>query len=115
MSSIAIPAVDLLFQTPVVIHPDGRVEAYRVPDSKGFQLEELQKIVGGFVEVIRLSESTIMVCNEEFLFGPFEDNKKASDIMILAGRASADGRHPEEPDRAAICGSVLVCRDWAVK
>lgn len=66
-----------------------------------FSLEEVQKFVEGYVEVIRLDDETIMCVNED---GKFLDscflNKEATEI--------AHSKNAIQPDDY-ICGCALVC------
>ena len=70
-----------------------------------FQLEELQKIVGGYIEVLRLTDNEIMVANEE---GKFccAYNHKATQI----------GKEYEAIHKSDfLCGDILICNDDEVR
>lgn len=64
-----------------------------------FSLEELQKIVGGYIEIVNLNEEYIMVVNEEGKLLGLPINSGAT---IMA-------------QRGLIVGDVLVCRREEVK
>lgn len=63
-----------------------------------FQLKELQKIVGGYIEIVRLNGSAIMVVNEEDLLMGLPVNSKAT---------SRAGQR--------IVGDVLICHTRQVR
>ena len=64
-----------------------------------FSLEELQKIVGGYIEIVNLNEEYIMVVNEEGKLLGLPANPSAT---IIARQG-------------LIVGDVLVCRREEVK
>ena len=68
-----------------------------------FSLEELQKIVGGYIEVLRLGSEQIMVLNEEGKLYGLGVNDKATVLAVTAGYADI------------IVGDVLVCPKEMVK
>lgn len=51
-----------------IIKTDGTIVEVTPQNGTDFQLEELQKIVGGYIEVLRLTDNEIMVANEEGKF-----------------------------------------------
>ena len=53
--------------TATVIHANGEYHGITPKNGTDFSLEEAQKIVGGYVEVIHLSSTQIMIVNEEGL------------------------------------------------
>ena len=82
----------------VIIKTDGERVVTEPKNGKDFQLEELQKIVGGYIEIVRLSNSRIMVVNEEGLIYDLPYNAEASlEAMDV------------------IVGDVLVCDSGKVK
>jgi hypothetical protein len=83
---------------PKILKADGSREAIGAPKSKGFKLNEIQKIVGGYVELVMLSPRTIMLVNEEGKLMNLPVNKVATRIFRRM-RRSADTIH----------GDVLVC------
>ena len=69
------------------------------------QLEEMQAIVGGYIELVELDGSTTMVVNEEGKLIPLSLNLEASRIF----RA----HHPASKD--FIVGDVLVCNNNQIR
>ncbi len=67
-------------------------------NNKDFQLDELQEIVQGYIEIVNLNSSKIMVCNEEGAINKMPLNRKASKIY-----SDSIG------ECAAIFGDALVC------
>lgn len=53
-----------------VITTTGAISEVQPKNGKFFELEELQKVVGGYIEIINLCNDQIMVVNEE---GKLED------------------------------------------
>lgn len=89
--------------TPKIIHSNGIITDL-IPVGKKIELEEAQKVVGGFIEILGLGRVNdvlgVMILNEEGkLFGlPF--NKAATEMLKLAYPGSDD----------YICGDVIVCK-----
>ena len=73
-------------------------------NGKDYKIEELQGFVGGYIEIIRLSQSQIMVVNEEGAINGMRVNNNAS----LAVSMVFGFHYP-------IFGDVLVCPDEMVK
>ena len=69
-----------------------------------FQLEELQKYVGGYIEVVRLNDGRVMIVNEEGKLY-FERNDEATAIAT-DHHALFDGDY--------ICGNVVICNEREV-
>lgn len=82
-----------------ILKADGTVKAL-IPerDDKSFTLEQLQKVVGGFIEIVHLNDKVIMVVNEEGLCNGLPLNFHASRVA-----------------RQPIVGDVLVCWDDQIK
>ncbi len=74
-----------------VIKINGWHEAI-MPEGKCYTLEELQAIVGGYIEIVQLGDGVVMVVDEEGRLKGYEQNLCAS---FLAKRN--------------IVGTVLVC------
>lgn len=72
-------------------------------NKKDFQLDELQGIVGGFIEILYLSKTQIMVVNEEGKLDDLPYNHLATLACHMAGI------------RDVIVGNVLVCDTKMVK
>ena len=76
-----------------VIKSSGEEIDVRPKNGEFFELEEMQKFVGGWVEILPISGNRYMVVNEEGRLLELPLNQKATDIFRL------------EP----IVGNVLVC------
>lgn len=88
-----------------IIKTDGTIVEVTPQNGTDFQLEELQKIVGGYIEVLRLTDNEIMVANEE---GKFccAYNHKATQI----------GKEYKAIHKSDyICGDILICNDDEVR
>jgi len=70
-------------QKPTLILPDGSRRTIQPHNGIDFTLTELQKLVDGFIEVVRTEENNILVVNEEGLMHGLKLNMTAS---TLAGR-----------------------------
>lgn len=81
-----------------IIYSDGREVAVKPKNGTDFSLEELQAIVGGYIEIIYVKGNDIMVLNEEGKLIGLPINGKAS---RMAGEV--------------IVGNVLVCDTKMVK
>lgn len=62
-----------------IIYPDGTTKDISPANGNDFSLEELQKIVEGYIELVYLNER-IMVINEEGKFKELPYNAKATDL-----------------------------------
>lgn len=74
------------------------------PKGKRFGLQELQSIVGGYVEVIDLKDGTTMVVNEEGRLKKLPVNDQATDIYSAV----------YGPTNMPILGDVLVCKSLQI-
>lgn len=63
-----------------IIYPDGREEKVSPVNGNDFSLEEVQKIVGGLIQVIGLSDGNILIGNDEGKLIGLPDNPKATEI-----------------------------------
>ena len=75
-----------------IIKTTGEVIETEPRNGEDFSLDELQGIVGGFIEIVHLADGRVMVVNEEGKLDGLPVNQKASDLY---------------PD--LIVGDVLVC------
>lgn len=78
-----------------LLKPDGSVVDYP-PKDRAYTLEEVQKAVGGYIEVVNLNSGYIMVINEEGKLNGLPVNQKATDLW------GSPWDH--------IVGNALVCR-----
>lgn len=65
-----------------IIYPDGREEKVSPANGNDFSLEEVQKIVGGYVEIIGLSDDNILLINEDGKLMGLAENVKANEIAV---------------------------------
>lgn len=65
-----------------IIHANGTEEKIVPTNGSDFSLEEAQKVVGGLIEVVNLSNEMIIVCNEEGLYMNLDVNQKATDLCL---------------------------------
>ena len=84
-----------------IIKTDGTRQPVQPANGSDFTLEEMQAIVGGYIELVELT----MVVNEEGKFIPLSLNLEASRIF----RA----HHPASKD--FIVGDVLVCNNNQIR
>lgn len=77
---------------------DGTVLEVMPANGTDFQLDELQKIVGGYIEIVGLLGNEIMVVNEEGKLADLPINEKATELYN-----EVDGFYDY------IAGDVLVC------
>ena len=64
----------------LIVKTDGSKHVITPKNGKNFELEELQEIVGGYIQAIRLSESQSMIVNENGKLYNLEHNAEASVI-----------------------------------
>jgi hypothetical protein len=69
-------------ENPVLVTPDGEEKEFP-PAGKTFTLEELQKAVRGYIEVLRLTPDLIAIINEEGWAMSMENNIKATHYVRL--------------------------------
>lgn len=65
---------------PVIITTDGKLTPYNLPDGEKSALESLQGIVGGYIQVLPLSDGQILVINEEGKLEGLEINLTATQL-----------------------------------
>ena len=80
-----------------VITTNGLHKDVEPSNGTDFSLEELKEFVGGYIEIVRLSKSQIMVVNEEGKLMGLSPNPYATLLVQIAGH------------RDTIVGNVLVC------
>ena len=86
-----------------ILYVDGREEFIVPKNGTDFSLEDLQIIVGGYIEIVPLGDERIMVVNEEGKIHRLPLNVRATCIVNGAGIADT------------IVGNVLICRSEMVK
>lgn len=82
-----------------IIKADGSMVEIQPRNGRYFKLRELQKIVGGYIEILTLNGNEIMVVNEEGKIHDLPLNLQATELFGLD----------------VIVGDVLVCNDNEVK
>ena len=74
-----------------------------IPNNKtDFQLVELQKFVGGFIEIVRTKDNKIMVMNEEGKINDLPINYKATELY-------------QYNEFDSIAGDVLICQSNEIR
>lgn len=86
-----------------IYRANGTTETIEADDAKnGFKLEEMQAIVGGYIDTAMLPDGRIMVFNDDGKLDKLPFNDAATNLY---------GRFPED----FMVGDVLVCLDSEVK
>lgn len=88
----------------LLITPDASVTEFVPANGREFTLEELQKGVEGFIEIIYLTENTIMVVNED---GKRRLNQNMIATVIAKG-FNAIFQHDYIAGNAVMCHSDMV-------
>lgn len=83
-----------------IIYTDGREEQVTPANGKTFDLEELQNIVGGYIQIIEMGNDTFMVVDEDGKFKGYERNAKATAMYR---------KLPYIIPGDCIVGNVLIC------
>lgn len=64
-----------------IIYPDKESEDCPPKNGSTFELEELQEVVGGYIEIIRLNDGRLIIVNEEGLLHGLPVNIEATNIL----------------------------------
>lgn len=88
-----------------IIYEDGTTKEVSPKNGTDFQLEEMQKVVKGYIDIIRMGDGKIMVINDEGKF-ECEYNQRATEIAHSYG-ALFPGDY--------IGGNVILCDNDMVK
>lgn len=80
MKSITIN--EITYNLPLVILPEGNIEE---TSKKKMDLDELQSIVGGYIEVVRLKGEIYMVVNEDGIRMSLPINNRATFLYRTKG------------------------------
>lgn len=89
-----------------ILYADNTCTDVRPKNGKDFKLEELSKIVGGYIEIVNLRNGKILVINEEGKLENLPENAPATNIARHAGVIFTDDY---------IVGDVLYCDENQVK
>lgn len=87
----------------VLIRHTGRMEMYLPANGTDYTLEELQKAVGGYIEIVKLRTEHVLVLNEDGKLEGLPHNAIASAYLLLAGRNDV------------AVGDVLLCDSSMIK
>lgn len=85
-------------KTAKIVYPDKDSEDYTPKNGTTFELEEMQKIVGGYIEIIRLNDGRLIIVNEEGLLQGLPVNIEATNIL-----------RRDHPTTQYIVGNAIVC------
>lgn len=83
-----------------ILYTTGETEELHPANGKYFSLEELQTVVGGYIETLRVDDEHIMVLNEEGKFLNLSSNLQAT-LLVM----------PLLMPHDYIVGDVIVCSD----
>ena len=87
-----------------IIKTNGQIIETKPKNGTDFQLDELQAIVGGYIEVVNMRDGRLIVCDEEGKLKGKERNHKATDIL-----------HSVFNTTDFMVGDVLVCEEGQIK
>lgn len=88
-----------------IIKSNGVVIEVTPKNGTNFSLEELQEIVGGYIEILPLNCGRIIVCDDEGIFKNYALNQKATELLNRNSCCT----------KGTIVGNVLVCDKEQVK
>ena len=91
--------VTLTPKTAAIVMASGEVQ--HLSHRKKIKLEFAQEIVGGWVEMLKISATHIMLCDDEGLLKNKPTNSAATALAHDAGLLHPHGR---------IAGNVIICR-----
>lgn len=79
-------------QTATLLQVDGEINMLEIKPANGidFTLAELQKLVGGYIEVLALPDGRILIINEDDKGLNLKPNTWATRIARMAGIAEGD-------------------------
>lgn len=88
-----------------IYRTNGDTETIEPKNGTDFSLEELQTIVGGYIECLHLfTDGLLLICNEEGKIINLPRNERATDLVRKCGY-----------DNDYIVGDVLICKTVEVK
>jgi hypothetical protein len=68
----------------LVMHPDGRTTNITPANGTHYTLEELQTLVGGYIELVPMPHNRYAVVNEEGQYLNLDFNPRASELLRCA-------------------------------
>lgn len=77
-----------------IINTDRSIRKTYPANGKHFELEEMQKIVGGYIEMVQVSDQYVLICNEDGIALKLPHNEDATWVHGGMG----------------LLGNVLICR-----
>lgn len=89
----------------LIYKTDGDVQNSSPRNGTDYQLDELQEIVGGYIEVVYLADGRIMVLNEEGKLRGLAYNQRATALFRKQTGITDD----------FIAGDVLICKEEQLK
>lgn len=89
---------------PCIIKVSGEIVEVKPMNGTDFQLEELQAIVGGYIEIVNLHDGRIFCINDSCKVNNLPYNYKATEIYRNAFHTSD-----------YLCGDVLLCLDGQIR
>lgn len=92
----------------IIVKANGHIENVEPKNKRDFSLEELQKIVGGYIEIVPLDNDQIIVLNEEGKLMGLKVNEIATTLYHEVNRFARSRMD-------FIVGDVLVCNSEQVK
>lgn len=89
-----------------ILKTNGTQQKVTPKNGTDFQLDELQEIVGGYIEIVRVNTGELIICNEDGLIDRLPFNETAT---IIAHAYNAIASYD------FIVGDVLICKNTEVK
>lgn len=74
----------------IVMRVDGTKETVPLPITAGDRLKELQRLVGGFIEVVPLKDGRYLVVHKDEKMRPHSRNATATALVQFDGWVAAD-------------------------
>lgn len=74
----------------IVIRVDGTKETVALPLTAGDRLKALQRLVGGFIEVVPLKDGRYMILHEDEKLRPHSRNETATAMVQFDGWVAPD-------------------------
>lgn len=88
-----------------ILYTNGDIKDVQPKNGTDFSLEELQEIVGGWIQIVNLNDRQILVINEEGKLDGLPGNELATQVYCIAKQPYVD----------TIVGNALLCDTEQVK